>query len=86
MQVDLEDVPSQLQEVLGMLAEYRARNGPSHKRPRGNENEGLPKVMILLCQLVLRHHRDLNSLHHQNTYILFRQFDTPRSNNSRAIR
>ena len=27
--------------------------------------------MNLLCLLVLRHDRDLNALHHQNTYILF---------------
>ena len=27
--------------------------------------------MNLLCQMVLRRDRDLNSLHHQNTYILF---------------
>ena len=85
MEVKPEDVPSQIKDVLGMLADYGALKDNSQKRPKrtlpwdqpsrrhlpDNDNETLPKMMSLLCQLVLRHDRDLNSLHHQNTYILF---------------
>ena len=85
MEVEPEDVPNQIRDVLGMLAQYGAPKDNSQKRPKrtlpweqpsrrhlpDNDNEALPKMMNLLCQLVLRHDRDLNSLHQQNTFVLF---------------
>ena len=44
-------------------------------QPTGNEGEALPKMLSLMCQLVLRHERDLNCLHQQNTYVLFMSTD-----------
>eukprot|EP00434_Breviolum_minutum_P036049 symbB.v1.2.031926.t2/scaffold3762.1/size52363/1 len=85
MEVEPEDMATQIQDVLGMLADYGAQNGHSLKKPRRNQplaapsrrpsadsaGESLPKMLSLMCQLVLRHERDLNCLHQQNTFILF---------------
>ena len=81
MEVELEDVPSQIRDVLGMLADYGAQNGHSQKKQRrelpsrkpsaGSDGEALPKMLSLMCQLILRHERDLSCLHQQNTFILF---------------
>ena len=66
--------------------DYGAQNGHTKKKPRtlpwasrqrSTDREAdtvgpdLPKVLSMLCQLTLRHERDLNCLHQQNTYILF---------------
>jgi len=82
MEVEPEDMASQIQDVLGLLVDYGAQNGYSQKKPRrslpwearfsaDSAGEGLPKMLTLMCQLVLRHERDLNCLHQQNTFILF---------------
>jgi len=85
MEVEPEDMATQIKDVLGMLADYGAQNGHSLKKPRRNQpveaqsrrfsadsaGESLPKMLSLMCQLVLRHERDLNCLHQQNTFILF---------------
>lgn len=86
MEIEPEDLPSQIQDVLGALMDYGAQNGRTKKKPRtlpwasrqrSTDREAdtvgpdLPKVLSMLCQLTLRHERDLNCLHQQNTYILF---------------
>ena len=78
MEVEPEEVPSQIKDVLGMLVEYGALSGNAQKRPKRmleafltQQQRGPAQGDELPCQLVLRHDRELNSLQRQNTYILF---------------
>lgn len=78
MEVEPEEVPSQIKDVLGMLVDYGALSGNAQKRPKRmleafvrQRQRGPAQGDELPCQLVLRRDRELNSLQRQNTYILF---------------
>ena len=87
MEIQQEDIPMQMLEVLGNMAlDYGASNGHVMKKRRDQpppppSRTSLPdsdskganssKMVMLMANLLLRHEQDLMALQSQNRYVLF---------------